>query len=433
MSLSLPRFMVVLLALVLIAGTAQAVTGPETAQLLNRRYNIVAATCAVNNPPYFCNGVLARPVPADHGREFWRHGPEAIGLGAERFAYLRADGITSTLGHKSGYVFADRFTAISQGKDYDVQGDDGASRPDELLVRNWDEQLPARLPLQALFYDVTQVGSLLSAQRDQRDYYRATGEWLPVLRMDLNDGQRNVFGFNQKDQLYVGYQLASRLNARYSDTASTCRDGRAAFYCNGVLIRGAAASPGFHAWNPSPNSVGRNGVSFSYVRADVGTVQLAGVQGFIFTESFAPVSYPATLRCAYPANAGTSGIPNSCRGFCDAENITTVAAWRARYASSPGSSCAFSPGAAQYQLNIDVRAHGGSWNEIILAAWPQNIPTQIPLEAFFYTAGSAALSGAQYIQRDYYQQTGRYLPIVRVTLTAPAGQVFAYDPQDQNI
>lgn len=28
--------------------------------------------------------------------------------------------------------------------------------------------------------------ALLGAQKDQRDYFTTTGDWLPVLRMDLN-------------------------------------------------------------------------------------------------------------------------------------------------------------------------------------------------------------------------------------------------------
>ncbi|UVJ45911.1 hypothetical protein NVV94_10390 [Pseudomonas sp. LS1212] len=443
MSMNISRLCIALLALLLIAGTAQAVTGPETAQLLNRRYALTPAECAGNNPPYFCSGVLARPVPADHGQAFWKHGPEAIAEGAERFAYLRTDGVTSTLEHRSGYVFADRFTAISQDKAYELQGDDGAGRPDELLIKNWDEQSPGPLPLQGLFYDVTQSGALLAAQRDQLAYYQVTQEWLPILRMDLNDGQDKVFGFNQQDQLYVGYQVASRLNARYADTSPTCRDGRAAFYCNGVLIRTTDVGA-FHAWNPSPNSDRINGVSFSYLRADTDVMKVYKAQGFVLREMAAPVGHPLTLACIYPVDTGTGaagpGAACTFRSVCAQLGVTSVTQWLQRYSASPHSSCAFQPDPTQLQLNADIRPVAGDaygWNEIMFAAWPQNIPEQLPLEAFIYSATSHVpgngLAGGQHFQRDYFGETGRYLPLLRVTLTAANGQIFTFEPQTQNL
>lgn len=40
------------------------------------------------------------------------------------------------------------------------------------------------------------------------------------------------------------------------------------------------------------------------------------------------------------------------------------------------------------------------------------------------------LVGARYIQRDYFQVTGRFLPVVRVLLTAAPGSTFTYDVED---
>jgi len=251
--------------------------------------------------------------------------------------------------------------------------------------------------------------------------------------MDLNDGAGKVFGFNLQDQMYVGYQVAANMNKRYGDPRAECMNQQAAYFCNGVLIRGAAATTTFHAWNPSPNSEGRNGVSFSYLRADVGTTKLAGTQGFTMKESFAPAKHPITLRCSYPVNAGTSSIPDSCRASCEQQGIISVESWRVRHGASPGGSCAFNSTSAQFQLNVLVRsvltpAARANWNELIVAAWPQDIPSQIPLEAFFYTTDNA-LPQAQFIQRDYFNVTGAFLPVVRLTLTQ--AQPFDYTPEDQ--
>ncbi|WP_283190594.1 hypothetical protein [Pseudomonas sp. PMCC200344] len=404
-------------------GLAWAVTGPEVAQILNSRYAIDNPRCSGDTDPYHCSGVMVRGSQTRPGRPFWMLSSEAIGAGFERFAYLRKDIARDPSLLQNGYVFTDKFTALGLGKTLEV------SQPDlsaEVRVRNWSEQAPQSIPVEGLFYDRSWPTSLLAAQRDQRDFFQSTGTWLPILRLDLRDASQQVFGFNQQDQLYAGYQVAARLNARYRDTAVTCRDGRAAFYCNGVLIRGTAASTQFHAWNPSPNSVGRNGVSFSWARADVGMVQIAGNQGLIFKESSAPTPYDAALRCIYPTNAGTSGIPNSCRIYCDVLGVTTVAAYRAQ-----GGTCAFNVTPPQVQLSIDVRNRNPAWNEIIIAAWPQNIPGQLPLEAIFVVAGTAGLQDAQFIQRDFYQQTTRTVPVVRVALNAANGIPFSYEPSDQ--
>ncbi|WP_085710380.1 MULTISPECIES: hypothetical protein [unclassified Pseudomonas] len=509
------RIKFLLLALLLLISVSQAATGPETAQLLNQRYQNTTTQCPGDNPAYFCSGVLLRG--SEGTQVFWKHSTQAVQLGAEGFNYLRADLDTRSLTQAYGAVFSDQFTAIGQDKALDVlcaypfefavqgtrpdfgcgwtatvkaqdasscttqgatdvqswlahfaqQGNQPAKQcslstqdpaqfsasliahqrigtewsvqPTLLQIKNWDDQAPKRLPLQGLFYDVTKTGSLLGAQKDQRDYFNATGDWLPVLRMDLSQKPDAVFGFNQQDQLYIGYQVAAKMNARYADTAATCRDNSVAHNCNGVLIRGANASESYRAWNPSPNSVSRNGVSFSYLRADVGTIRLFDTQGFTFKESHAPTAHPGTLRCAYPANASTSGIPDSCRASCASQNITTVAQWQAKYASSPGGSCAFGNSPADFQLSISVRSTmtdtaRQQWNEIIIAAWPQDIPRQIPLEALFYIAGSSpGLNNAKFIQRDYFQHTARYLPILRLTLTASGLSPFSFDTTDQSV
>lgn len=410
---------------------AHALNGPEVAQRLNQAHISTPERCVGNRAAYHCSGVMAKQVLPGDPQPFWSHGPDAIARGAERFDYLRSDVAAGPLVQDSGYILADRFTAIGQNKDYQLQGDDGMNRPPELLVVNWGAAAPALLPVQALYY--RSLAGLKLALRDQLDWFEATGEWLPVLRFDPGASPGQQFGFNQRDQLYGGYQVAERINRRFADTADTCPDGRSALYCNGVIIRGTGYGTGFHSWNPSPNSVSRDGVSFSYVRSDVGTVGVVGNEGLIFHELGRPAAHSVRFRCAYPANAGTSSIPNSCRASCKSENITTVAAWRAKYNASPGASCTFLDTPAEFQLNTDVRV-GQGWanghNELIIGAWPQDIPTQLPIEAVFWEG--PGLTGARYIQNDFLQETGRFMPIVRVDLGAPAGAKFVYVPADQS-
>lgn len=411
------------LSLCLLFGEmAWGISGPQVAQLLNTRYADDTARCVGDTDPTHCSGAMVRRSQTSPGRPFWMLSPQAIGAGYELFAYVRKD-IPRGVGLlQNGYVLTEAFTAIGLGKVLDVLQPDLSG---EVRVKNWNEQAPGALPVQALYYERNWAPSLLAAQRDQLDYFQRTGEWLPVLRLDLTDPAQQVFGFNQQDQLYYGYQVASRLNARFRDTSPTCRDGSQPLNCNGVMIRGVAASPQFHAWDASPNSITRNGVSWSWARADVGMTQIAGLQGLILSEGAAPSSFKPVLRCLYPFNAGTSGIPNSCRRYCDSIGVTTVATY-----NSLGSTCSLNITAPQVQLSNDVRNRNPAWNELIIAVWPLNMASHLPLEALFFVSGSTGLKDARFIQRDFYQQTSRTLPIMRVNLAASTP--FVYDPTDQN-
>lgn len=327
--------------------------------------------------------------------------------------------------------------------------DTWSARPNLLLVRNWDAQAPKQMPLHGLFYDSTQTGALLGAQKDQRDYFNATGDWLPILRMDLTQAPDAVFGFNQQDQLYIGYQVASRLNARYADTAMACPGDTPAYNCNGVLIRTTDASSAFRAWNPSDGSISRDGVSFSYMRADVYVPRLAWAknQGLIMKELAAPTAYPLTLRCAYPYDGATFYRSNSCNEHsaapqvstpCAEQGITTEHEWLPYFnaLASKFTSCSFTGETIPFAVSLKARAllddavQRGQHNELIIAKWPQNIGEQLPLEAFFYVAEEAR-PNAVFFQRDYFQHTGWYLPVVVVDLAARDGQVFSFNPNDQ--
>ncbi|MDT3312101.1 hypothetical protein QZR14_12135 [Pseudomonas sp. rhizo66] len=512
-----------LLALLLLSGPVLAATGPETAQLLNRRYQNTTAECAGANPAYFCSGVLMRG--GDPALEFWKHGEVATQLGAEALVYLRSDLGTRTLSLANGVVFSDSFTAIGLGRSLDVlctypfelaldgnrpdfgcgtvtsgrdsnscaaqgvtdaeswlthfhqqdlqtakqcslssldpaqfkasllahQGIDNewSARSMQVQLRNWDVSAPKQLPLQGLYYDMTQPAALLGAQRDQRAYFIATGDWLPIMRTDLMYGPDAVFGFDLREQVYSGYEVAARLNARYADTSMACRGNTAAYNCNGVLIRTTDASPNFHAWNPSPGSIERNGVSFSYLRADVHLPRLAWAknEGLIMKELAFPTAYPLTLRCSFPFDGATFYRSDSCNGHsespekskpCDEQGISGVDAVITHFYAQPSRyhGCSLRGTQAEFAVSVEARsrltaADQGIHNEVIIANWPQDIPAQLPLEAFFYVAASGRPK-ARFFQWDYFQQTGRFLPIVQVSWnTTSSSYRFDYDPADQ--
>ncbi|KAE9643040.1 hypothetical protein [Pseudomonas sp. PB106] len=419
---------------------ALALTGPDIVQVLNARFRLTEAACPGGTAVYFCSGVLSRRSQNPANVPFWMLSAEAVASGVERFDYWRLDREPTDAMVPNGFVLTDTFTAIGIGKS--LEGNPGATDA-QVLVKNWDDAAPLRIPLQALFYNLAVSGSLRAAQKDQLVYFQSTGEWLPILRLQRDEAQQSLFGFNQTDQLYVGYQVAARLNARFADTSPTCRDGRAAFYCNGVLIRTTDQSTAFHSWNPSPGSVRGNGASFSYLRADAGVSRFYKSQGFVIREQAAPVGNPMSLRCAYPYDAGTGGSADVCRthgGLCSELGVNSVDAWVARYGGRVNGSCAFNVDPQQFQLSIDVRKNRGDvygWNEFMVAAWPQDNPVQLPIEAFFYNVQalvpSNGLPGAQYDQKDYFQVTGRSIPILRITLGAATGQVFVFNPLEQGL
>ena len=236
-----------------------------------------------------------------------------------------------------------------------------------------------------------------------------------------------------------GPGIVQKLQARYDDTGK-CPDGLAAIYCNGVIIRAIRDLSIPEFWNPTPLSIERDGVSGSYIRKDVGGLYTAGRAGFIMRELKSPDTYPVKLRCVFPTNAGTNSRVKSCASEavplpCHLSGVTDLPSWKAHAEKyGPSSMCYFEPTEHWFQFSIDAREHfpwyGESdlWNELVFAAWPQDIPEQLPIEAFFFNR--AGLEDARLLQERFIQATGKFLPIVRIELTHPDA-VFFYAPKDQ--
>lgn len=292
-------------------------------------------------------------------------------------------------------------------------------------------------------YGGKSYGALQAAQQQQLADFRRTSVWRPVTRQG-HPGEL-------EDQLYNGYLLASKMNARYFYTAPNCVDGRPAYYCNGVILRRVQADPERHAWNPSEGSIANDSVAFTYVRADTGITSLIR-RGPVYTvkELAAAAAHPMQPKCIFPTDGFTSERPDGCgqspgeplSGNCFAQGIDTVEKWQAFFKDNHGNwqQCSFFIDLLQFQFSIDVRAHfppGSEWNreyfnELVMKAWPQNIPTQLPLESFIFD-GTGPLADTQFIQRDYYNVTQRFLPILRMNLSATDRQIFSYFPEDQDV
>lgn len=328
----------------------------------------------------------------------------------------------------------------------------------QLLVAAWNPTMPSKIPIEALFYNVSSGNQLVDVQRKQRAYFKETAKWLPILRFQPGNGL--PFGFDETDQMDYGNQVVKRINSRFFDS-EPCSNGKADFWCNGVLIRVTSYGSDFRSWNPSPNSVASKGVSFSYVRSDLKT-QLGWSRGvgIIVKELNAPAAYPLTVLCVYPTDGDTWGREEKCgpsalntpdmSGPCREIGVTTVPIWSQNYVitSWPGQ-CFMGvtkdefdktgQGINQqdFQFSIDARLsltfprppghQPEEWNEAVIDVWPLDIPEKLPLEAIFYTSGE--LIGGSFVQADYFQHTGRFLPLINVDLAR--SPPFIYQLEDQ--
>ncbi|VVE80060.1 hypothetical protein [Pandoraea sputorum] len=434
-------------------GTSAAVTstsrlpGPDLAYSINRRYGQTPGKCFVASPAFDCSGVMLRPAPAGGAdTAFWQIGADEVNAGYARLSYARRDLPAVNLPASVGFVLADRPTAAGNGQPYDYvcgKAPLAQSLPpcpgnaDDVGVSLWSVSNPSALAVQAIYYDVANGGQLSQALRYQKQYYDATGQWIPVLKATIGAGTATAFGFDERDQLDWGFAVIRDLEARHADTRMTCPGNTPGYNCAGVLIRITGCGP-FHSWNPTQNSIDRNGVSFSFARVDMlMNLTHSGGPGVIMRELQAPTQYPLTWRCAFPVNAGTNSRPSSCGTanqdlrLCDARGITTAALWRTAHGAAPAAGCGLSPSVEQFAVLKELRqTYNNAHNEVVIAAWPQNIPEQLPIEAWFYPTPDAR-PGAQYIQQDYMEMTGHFMPVLQVVLTNPAGTIYSYHVEDQ--
>jgi len=245
-----------------------------------------------------------------------------------------------------------------------------------------------------------------------------------------------------------GPTVAGHLQERYDQSWTECRPNYTpAVLCSGVLMRGTAWSTGYHSWIPNPaNAAG--GVSFSWLRQDSNFGLSAYPNGFIvYPHYFAdsPHFHQLVVNCGYVVNAGTNGLADKCRTPCHKSGVLTAAQWLAKYpAASYGCAFKIAPGdaapdpAVAWMQMVEVRKARSifTWNEIMVAAWPQNTYANMPLEAFFFISGSAnGLASAKLDQQDFKATAGRWVPVIRWQPATTIGgrATFTYNVVDQAI
>uniref|UniRef100_A0A7C2AYV9 Halovibrin HvnA n=1 Tax=Pseudomonas graminis TaxID=158627 RepID=A0A7C2AYV9_9PSED len=263
-----------------------------------------------------------------------------------------------------------------------------------------------------------------------------------------------------------GPAVAAAIQANYLDTRRNCgSESMPAFLCSGVLFRGTNESASYHSWNPVP---GRTGVSFSYLRKDANFDHLAvGTDnGFILYPILESPTGKDHLQvlCSFPIDGYTwvraqPGCGESTQypgvsARCQSQGISTATQWKAHFDKGP--SGANQNDVYAYVCSFDVRDQMNQlaaesfyqslqamhlvpvslphhYNELVLQAWAQNIPTRLPIQAFFYTDASG-LKGARHDQWDFFRSTsGTFIPIIHMALPAAVtgNASFTYAPADQ--
>lgn len=266
-----------------------------------------------------------------------------------------------------------------------------------------------------------------------------------------------------------GRTVAAHLQERYDDTSAACQkyvgdpNPLPAVLCSGILMR-ATVRGNYDVWDPNPGSRNTRGTSFSWLRRDSGFSRLAYgyTSGFIILPRFfadAPSDGYTQLSvlCIYPFDADTNnrtgGNNDGCAahsarndsGPCQAQGIQAASQWLARFvarADTYANQCGFTltQGTANaysaFQAQAAIRASRSQLNftlhnEVMIATWAQH-DKRLPIEAFYYTAPSD-LAAAKLNQGDFRAFSGRWIPVIRVTLpTVPNGSAtFTYSASDQ--
>jgi hypothetical protein len=242
--------------------------------------------------------------------------------------------------------------------------------------------------------------------------------------------------------------IANQLNSRYLDTQQ-CPDGKADYYCNGVLVRVAATL------ETSQDERKRDAASFTYLRADTGVAKLFSPDAGIVLNTLPSDNPPSIkLRCSFPTNAATDSRPDGCGqttrelpGYelewsrhCDQQGIQDGQGWLEHFNKVKPAyfyMCGFRETAKQFSLSIEVRkllptSYRPDWNEVVTTAWADKKIKDIPFQAFFYNqANLAGRDNAKKLQMDLYKIKQMILPIVRINLLAEDQRIFSFHEEDQ--
>lgn len=265
----------------------------------------------------------------------------------------------------------------------------------------------------------------------------------------------------------AGTDTAHLMNYYYSRTVEDCGEGRPAFWCSGLLLRGTENSDQFNAWNPSPASEKSGGVSMSYLRKDseYQDLGLLKTNGFVLkpNDFIEKDQRKANVLCFFPIDAWTddrsdAGCADNTKTtdrlekICQSANIKTAEAWLKDYRSvrndhkrqcgfeiddRPDDAYSFYQGIRARQMIKDESME--TQTEVRVQTWPKDLDGDLPIMAFIYTEAKG-LAGAKADQQKYYKATAAkgkaiWLPVIKADLPRTSAQNarFTYNPADQSV
>lgn len=285
-----------------------------------------------------------------------------------------------------------------------------------------------------------------------------------MLASSLANSRQLEDGFIPLEQVFKATNPAEQLTEWYNNTTASCgADTRPAFLCSGVTLRITSVNPKYLAWDPSPGSIKKGGISFSWLRADDNFTR------FVFDEGNGMIFYPSDeipagkltnieTLCVYPTDGATDNRPTeqgcgpniyfpSQSVACEKQNITTADQWIAHYNQNPNYNyqCSWNvrpnepSNNNQFQQYLATRAKiqatsKREYNEFMLSTWATGSGATMPIQSFFYVSGSTAnLNYARINQQKYYDLYHQFIPVIKLTL--PDSQnfksTFSYSDSDQ--
>ncbi|WP_233235526.1 hypothetical protein [Bordetella sp. LUAb4] len=196
-------------------------------------------------------------------------------------------------------------------------------------------------------------------------------------------------------------------------------------------------------------------------------------------------AFPAVYRCGFAQDAATDFrtdngcgdftpvVPTDRAGPCQAQGITTAAQWLATYGKGDliTQQCGFtlqvSPAADKQAFGVVEQIQNtlldtnntnlfGSYNEIVMQAWPDLQPSRVPLFAFFYVEPNSKpklvapvpregrkgrqvllnpagdLDQSRQEQLNYYRKANIFAPIIRLSGNAWEQLRMSYIDTDQS-
>lgn len=334
---------------------------------------------------------------------------------------------------------------------------------------------PDQLPIQAFFYSKNE--DLLRAQFIQKDYYRVTGLFVPIVRLAVKSAFDVSYSYNDKDQFIYNDTdqfIADNLNTNYNNIVEDCGSkNNPAYQCSGILLRQTSYSSGVHNWDPNAKSIQYDGMSFAYFRKDIkikNFMQPNRHSGFIYYPSqLVPTSKKsAKVSCVFPAvgqsdnrsygRCGSTTVYPTTSVECQQQGINDADSWYKHFTNNDVSGY----GIFEHQCAFDVSNCGHNTADAFIqsikahnmvydtsSAYPQygsnevvvktpatsangqtTNPEVLPLQAFFYI-DTTGLTEAKKYQQDYYNITGQFVPVVYMNTTNFDNISFKYQAADQ--